>query len=145
MAPKKVEEKKKVLRFGFIIHYAIDYKIDENAHKVIYSISSVSLIKALESVTRQHYGCNCYYCKLYNIITEKLLERKHTYLIAPETLDYEEKEPRFPLCNNRRRKYGYNIDENYIWQFFILNHIQLQFFQNFFDYLEIYNLVLDIF
>ena len=41
MASKKVEEKKKVLRFGFIIHDAIDYKIDENANKVIDSISSV--------------------------------------------------------------------------------------------------------
>ena len=29
--------------------------------------------------------------------------------------------------------------------FFLLNHIQLQFVHNFFDYLEIYNLVLDIF
>ena len=72
MASKKVEEKKKVLRFGFIID-AIDYKIDENAHKVIDSISSVSLVKSFESVMRQHYGCNCYYCKLYNIVIEKLL------------------------------------------------------------------------
>ena len=115
MASKKVEEKKKVLRFGFIIHDAIDYKIDENAHKVIDSISSVSLVEALESATRQQYGCSCYYCKLYNIITEKLLERKHTYLIVPETLDYKEKEPPFPFYNNWLRKYGYNIDENYIW------------------------------
>ena len=145
MASKKVEEKKKVLRFGFIIHRAFDYKTDENAHKVIYSISSVLLVKALESVTRQHYGCNCYYCKLHNIIIEKLLKRKHTYLIAPETLDYKEQEPLFPFCNNWRCKYGYDIDENYIRQFFILNHIQLQFFHNFFDYLEIYNLVLNIF
>ena len=51
MASKKVEEKKKVLRFGFIID-AIDYKIDENAHKVIDSISSVSLVKSFESVMR---------------------------------------------------------------------------------------------
>ena len=114
MASKKVEEKKKVLHFGFIIHDAIDYKIDENAHKFIDLIFSVSLVKALESVKRQHHGCSCYYCKLYNIIIEKLLERKHTCLIAPETLDYKEKEPSFPFYNNWRRKYGYDIDENYI-------------------------------
>ena len=115
MASKKVEEKKKVLHFGFIIHDAIDYKTDENAHKVIDSISSVSLVKALESLTRQHYGCNCYYCKLYNTNIEKLLERKHTYLIVPETLDYKEKEHPLPFYNNWHLKYGYNIDENYTW------------------------------
>ena len=102
------------MHFGFIIHDAIDYKIDENAHKVIDSIFRVSLVKALESVKRQHQGCNCYYCKVYNIIIEKLLEGKHTYLIPPETLEYKEKEPSFPFYNNWRRKYGYNIDENYI-------------------------------
>ena len=63
MASKKVGENKKVLRFGFIIHDAIDYKIDENPRKVVDSISSVSLVKALESVMRQHYGCNYYHCK----------------------------------------------------------------------------------
>ena len=115
MASKKVKEKKNVLRFGFIIHDAIDYKTDENAHKIIDLISSVSLVKTLETVTRQNYGCNCYYCKLYNIIIEKPLEGKHTYLIVPETLDYKEKEPPFPFYNNWRRKYGYDIDENYIW------------------------------
>ena len=100
---KKNKEKEKALRFGFIIRDALDYKTDENARKVIDCISSVSLVKALESVTGQHYGCNCYYCKLYNVIIEKLLERKHTYLIAPETLDYKEKEPPFPFYDNWHR------------------------------------------
>ena len=103
MASKKNKEKEKALRFGFIIRDALDYKTDENARKVIDCISSVSLVKALESVTGQHYGCNCYYCKLYNVIIEKLLERKHTYLIAPETLDYKEKEPPFPFYDNWHR------------------------------------------
>ena len=115
MASKKIEEKKKVFCFGFIIHDVINYEIVKNAHKVVDSISSVSLVEALESVTRQHYGCNCYYCKLYNTIIEKLLDRKHTYLIVPETLDYKEKEPPLPFYNNWRLKYGYNIDENYTW------------------------------
>ena len=53
--------------------------------------------------------------KLYNLILEKLLERKHTYLIGPETLDYKEKEPRFPFYNNLPRTYEYDIDESYIW------------------------------
>ena len=35
MASKKVGENKKVLRFGFIILDAIDYKIDENPRKVV--------------------------------------------------------------------------------------------------------------
>ena len=98
-----------------VVLFLIFNKIDEKVHKVIDSISIVLLVKALESVTRQHYGCNCCYCKLYNIIMEKLLERKYTYLVAPKTLDYKEKEPPFPFYNNWHRKYGYNIDENYIW------------------------------
>ena len=53
--------------------------------------------------------------KLYNLIIEKLLERKHSYLIGPETLDYKEKEPRFPFHNNWPHKYGYDIYESYIW------------------------------
>ena len=60
----------------------IDDKIDENVHKIIDSISSVSLVKAMESVTRQHYSCDCYNCKLRQIILEKFLERKDNYLIA---------------------------------------------------------------
>ena len=72
----KITETKTVLRFGFIIHYVIDHKIDANAHKIIDSISSVSLVKAMESVTRQHYGCNCYYCKLKQIIQENFLREK---------------------------------------------------------------------
>ena len=54
----------------------------------------------MESVTRQHYGCNCCYCKLRQIIQEKLLERVDTYLIVPETLDYKEKDPPYPFHNN---------------------------------------------
>ena len=115
MASKKVEQKKKVLRFGFIIHDAVDYEINKKTPEIIDSILSASLVKALELVTRQHYGCNCYYCKLYNMIIEKLLERNDTYLIAPGTLDYKEKEPPFPFYNNRCFQYGYGIDENYIW------------------------------
>ena len=72
----KITETKTVLRFGFIIHYAIDHKIDANAHKTIDSISSVSLVKAMKSVTRQHYGCNCYYWKLRQIIQENFLREK---------------------------------------------------------------------
>lgn len=72
----KITETKTVLRFGFIIHYAIDHKIDANAHKIIDSISSVSLFKAIESVTRQHFGCNCCYCKLRQIIQENFLREK---------------------------------------------------------------------
>ena len=88
MASKKVEQKKKVLRFGFIIHDAVDYEINKKTPEIIDSISSASLVKALELVTRQHYGCNCYHCKLYKMIIEILLKRNDTYLIAPETLDY---------------------------------------------------------
>ena len=35
MTSKITAEKKKVLCFGFAIYYAIDYKINQNAHKVI--------------------------------------------------------------------------------------------------------------
>ena len=108
-------KKKKVLRFGFIIHDAIDYKTDENAHKVIDSISSVSLVKALRACNEAALWLQLLYCKLHNIIIEKLLERKHTYLIEPETVDYKEKEPPFPFYNNWHCKCGYDIDENYIW------------------------------
>ena len=87
MASKKVEQKKKVLRFRFIIHDAVDYEINKKTPEIIDSISSASLVKALELVRRQHYGCNCYHCKLYKMIIEKLLKRNDTYLIAPETLD----------------------------------------------------------
>ena len=106
MAPKKVEQKKKVLRFGFIIHDAVDYEINKKTPEIIDSNWSASLIKALELVKRQHYGCNCYHCKLYKMIIEILLER---------TLDCKEKEPPFPFYNNRRFKYVYDIDGNYIW------------------------------
>ena len=87
MTSKKVEWKKKVLHFGFIIHDAVDYEINKKTPEIIDSISSASLVKALELVTRQHYGCNCYHCRLYKMIIEKLLKRNDTYLIAPETLD----------------------------------------------------------
>ena len=60
MASKKVEQKKKVLRFGFKIHDAVDYEIDKKTPEIIDSISSASLVKALELVARQHCGCNCY-------------------------------------------------------------------------------------
>ena len=100
MTSKNTAEKKKVTRFGFAIHYAIDYKINKSAHKVIDSIIIISLVKPMKSVTRQHYGCNCYYCKLIQIIREKLLERIDIYFIAPETLDYKEKDPPYPFHNN---------------------------------------------
>ena len=100
MTSKITAEKKKVLCFGFAIYYAIDYKINQNAHKVIDWITSISSVKPMESVTRQHYGCNCCYCKLRQIIQEKLLERVDTYLIVPETLDYKEKDPPYPFHNN---------------------------------------------
>ena len=58
MASKKVEKKKKVLRFGFKIHDAVDYEIDKKTPEIIDSISSASLVKALELVVRQHCGCN---------------------------------------------------------------------------------------
>ena len=46
MASNKVEQKKKILRFGFIIHDAVDYEINKKIPEIIDSISSVSLVKA---------------------------------------------------------------------------------------------------
>ena len=60
MTSLKVKQKKKVLRFGFIIHDMLDYETNKKVPEIIGSISSVSLVKTLELVTRQHYGYNCY-------------------------------------------------------------------------------------
>ena len=58
------------------------------------------------------------------MIFQILIEQNDTYLNVPETLDYKEKGPPFPFYNNIRLKYGYGIDENMIWQFFILICVQ---------------------
>lgn len=122
MASKKDE--KKVLRFGFIIYDAVDQKINKKTPKIINSITSISLVKALEVTVGQHIGCFCFHCQLHDMIFQILIERNDTYLNVPETLDYKEKDPPFPFYNNIRLKYGYDIDENMIWQFFILICVQ---------------------
>ena len=69
----------------------------------------------MESVKREHYGCNCYYCKLRQMIQEKLFERNDTYLIVPRTIDYKEKDLPYPFHNNWCIKYGCEIDEELIY------------------------------
>ena len=72
-------------------------KLIKKTPEIIDSILSASLVKALELVTRQHYGCNCYHYKLYNMITGKFLEGNDTYLITPETLDYKRERTSFSV------------------------------------------------
>ena len=89
-------------------------KINNETPEIINSITSISLVKALEATARQHYNIICFHCQLHKLIFEKSVKRKDTYLIAPGTLQYKEKNLLFPFYN-RRLKYGYEIDENMIY------------------------------
>ena len=97
-----------------MIYDAIDWQINNETPEIINSITIISLVKALEATARQHYNCICFHCQLHNLIFEKLVIRKDTYLIAPGTLQYKQKNLLFPFYN-RRLKYGYEIDENMIY------------------------------
>ena len=67
---------RKVSRFGFIIYDVVDWEINKQTNEIINSITSVSLVKALEATTRQYYNRSCFHCKLH-IIFKRLLERNN--------------------------------------------------------------------
>ena len=69
-----------------MIYDVADWEINNETPEIINSITSISLVKTLEAAARQHYNCVCFHCRLHNLVFEKLVERKDTYLIAPETL-----------------------------------------------------------
>ena len=68
--------RKKGLTLWFYNNDVVDWEINKQTNEIINSITSVSLVKALEATTRQYYNRSCFHCKLH-IIFKRLLERNN--------------------------------------------------------------------